>query len=251
MSFGLGSMLGMMGSVPVTKSGDIIFNKLKAAKTLEAGDLGDLMKKTLGQGLKSLLQNPMAASGGKAKQSAQDASSKIDQKSYPRTSDAIEGVMAAIDGVVAMAGDLVGVGKDPNSLLYNVAATNTLDTLGKAEPAWSPATLLKPAISDPEMLYVSDELDRIATELLAGALTDVQAYPQIQALNTLLAQIMVNSKAARRVSDTYAAYLSSVSVLSGLLSGGSPEWQATILKALKDEIRDEVLAANQEFLRVE
>jgi hypothetical protein len=35
------------------------------------------------------------------------------------------------------------------------------------------------------------------------------------------------------------------------LSGGSPEWQATILKALKDEIRDEVLAANQEFLRVE
>jgi hypothetical protein len=159
--------------------------------------------------------------------------------------------ISAIDGVVAMAGDLVGVGKDPNSLLYNVAATNTLDTLGKAEPAWSPATLLKPAISDPEMLYVSDELDRIATELLAGALTDVQAYPQIQALNTLLAQIMVNSKAARRVSDTYAAYLSSVSVLSGLLSGGSPEWQATILKALKDEIRDEVLAANQEFLRVE
>jgi hypothetical protein len=133
MSFGLGSMLGMMGSVPVVKSADIIFNKLKAAKTLEAGNIGDIMKETMGQGLKGLLQNPMQKSGGQAKQATEAASSQIPMKDYPMTFQAIKGLESAINSTMTVAADLVGIGKDITSEMPRIVDALLAGALTDAE----------------------------------------------------------------------------------------------------------------------
>jgi hypothetical protein len=251
MSFGLGSMLGMMGSVPVVKSADIIFNKLKAAKTLEAGNIGDIMKETMGQGLKGLLQNPMQKSGGQAKQATEAASSQIPMKDYPMTFQAIKGLESAINSTMTVAADLVGIGKDPQNLLYSVATTNTLETLGSNEPLYSPTTLLKPAVSDKEMDIITSEMPRIVDALLAGALTDAEANDQIAALNFMLTIIVVQSKEAKRIADAYAVYLSSVAAAGALLNSHIPEWREIMAKAFMDDIYPRVKAANDEFMSID
>jgi hypothetical protein len=250
-AFNLGGMMGMMGSVPVIKSMDTIINKLKAAKTLEAGNIGDIMKETMGQGLKGLLQNPMQKSGGQAKQATEQASSQIPMNTYPMTFQAIKGLESAITSTMTVAADLVGIGKDPQNLLYTVATTNTLETMGTNEPLYSPATLLRPAASDKEMDIITSEMPRIADALLAGALTDAQANDQVSALNVMLTTIIVQSKEAKRIADAYAVYLSSVAAAGALLNSHIPEWRDIMTKAFMDDIYPRVKAANDEFMSID
>jgi hypothetical protein len=250
----MGSVLGMMGSVPVTKSADVIINKLKAAKTLEAGDVSGLQNSNLMNGLKGLMQSPASKGGNAAKNSAGQASAELTQSNRGQeTLNTIQtGLIQAIDDVVTEAGELVGIGEDPQALITTISTSSTLATLSQADPAaHGLPVLLGPALADDVLLQIADDVGRIAHEVAMGLRTDNDGAVAVSAMASELLSIISRSQQLRSLADAQSVYLASVSALSGLLSGGPPEWRTAIERALYPEPLAKIQEANREFMSVE
>lgn len=253
MAMGMGSILGMMGSVPVTKSQDVIINKLKAAKTLEAGDTSGLMNKNMLSGLQGMLKPPSSKGGNQATDAAREASQKLSGSPGQDTKDMIDtNLVPKIGEVVAAGAELVGIGSDPQALISVVGASNTLSTLSKADPAnYGLQVLLGPALADEVLFVIASEVLRIAADVSQGLMTDAEGVGAVTYLISILTQIIQRSEDLRTFADTQAVYLASVSAISGLLSGGPLEWQTVMQRALYEDALAEVEAANIEFTRID
>lgn len=251
MNFGLGAVLGLMGGAPTVKAGTVIIEKLKAAKVMEPGDLGDIMKTAMQGGLGSILQNPMQLLGSLAKQKTNQAQNSVSQSRFPQTAGALSGLGAAVDAVVDAAADVVGVGKDPAGLLSTVAAAQVLDSVGKTDDAFSLGALLSPAFADSQLATVADGVVPIAMSVSAGAISDGRGAQEIAALNALLADVFVRYQAARAAADEHAVRIASVAAAASLLSAGGPEWQAVMQKALLPGPLAAIQAAIDAFLVVD
>jgi len=250
----MGSVLGMMGSVPVTKSADVIINKLKAAKTLEAGDVSGLQNSNLMNGLKGLMKSPASKGGNAAKNSAGQASSELMQSDQgPGTLAAIQtGLIPAIEQIMDEASELVGIGDDPQGLINMVSSSSTLSTLSKADPAtYGLQVLLGPALADEVLLQIASDLEQIAHDVSMGIMRDDVGSNAVDNMTRLLSSIIAQSQDLRTFADVQAVYLASVSALSGLLNGGPPEWRTVLERALNEEPLAQILEANREFLSVE
>lgn len=261
MNFNLGSMMGMMGGAPVTKAGTVIIEKLKAAKTMEPGEMGGIMDSGLINGLSGILKNPMSGSGGKAKQATTDAQASVgkrddgqsvgEARSFPLTIVALDDLAEAIEDLMAAAAEAVGIGSDPEGLLGTVAATQVLDSIGQVNSDLSPSAILGPLVADAEMDAVVDALDPIVRDLRSGIVHDAAAASRIDDLTESLVAIVDRATLARLAASEHAVYLSSVAAASALLISGSPEWRAALEKAFLPDSLEAVRAASAELLSVE
>jgi len=253
MAMGMGGILGMMGSVPVTKSGDVIINRLKAAKTLEAGDTSGLMKNNLMSGLQGLMKPPSSKGGNAASNAAGEAASTLaGQPQGEGTKQMIEdGLIPAILDVVQEGAELVGIGTDPQALIKVVGASNTLSTLSQADPvSYGLNTLLGPALADELLFTIADEIVQIATLIARGQMSDSDGMAAVTTMINTLYQLIDQSRTLRDFADKQAVYLASVAAIGGLLSGGPPQWQTVLQRALYDEPLAAILAANRDFLSI-
>lgn len=251
MNFNLSSMMGMMGGAPVVKSGDVIINKLKAAKVMEPGDLGDIMKTVMQSGLLSILKNPAGQSGGKAKQATSTAQGKVNSGLYPRTASALGVLSSTIDDVVDAAGDVVGIGPDAAGLLGTIAVAQSVQSLAQVDPAYSLDALLAPANASPQLEQVAATVFSIAYAVEAGFLDDIRGSQQVADLTALLLGVLSRSQAVRDAADQHAALLATVSAAAALATSGDSAWKSVLRSALLPEALAEVDARVAEFLTID
>jgi len=240
----------MMGGVPVTKAGTVIIEKLRAAKTMEAGDLGGLMSGGMMGGLKSLLQNPMGQKGGNAKNQAQSASDKLDREGIGfLTQGALDNdLIPAIDAALDASAELVGVGDDPEGLINTIAASQTLSTVGLHDVHYADTTLLKPANMGAEYDALIAQMWIIVDNVFYGRMSDQDGRDVIQAQAAAVREIVQGSSDAKAAADAYAVYLASVAAAGAMLASGSPAWQQVMQNTFKPEILPIVQQANADLI---
>lgn len=242
-------MMGMMGGAPVVKSGDVIINKLKAAKVMEMGDTSDAQIKNLTSGLSGLLKNPMQSKGGGAKSSSQQAANQLSSTFNPLTKNAINNVLIpAIDDIMAEADRIVGRDLSGTGLLDTVSVIQTLDTLSNAAPQYSQVAVLRPALTDDEMDQISLNIIKIATDVDIHAIADSSGQAMVVALAQPLLNILTANEAAKAIATAKAVYLASVSAAGALATAGSPEWQAIMEKAFSEEDLNSIRAKNVDLI---
>jgi hypothetical protein len=251
MNFNIGSMMGMMGGAPVVKSGDVIINKLKAAKVMEPGDMGDIMKSAMQGGLLSILKNPAGQSGGKAKQSTQQAQDRVNPDLYPGTAAALTDLSNAIDDLVDAAGDVVGVGPDPAGLLGTIAVAQSVQSLAQVDPVYSLDALLAPANASGQFEQVSATVFAIAYAVEAGFLDDIRGAQQVGALTALLQGVLARSQVVRDAADQHATLLATVAAAAALATSGDPAWKSVLRSALLPDALTEIDAQVAEFLTID
>jgi hypothetical protein len=254
--FNAASMMSMF--TPTLKSGDTIINKLKAAKSIEPGDLSGLSDKMLGGGgLSSFFKTPGGSggsgggSGGAAKGAAQGAAGQ--SNTVPPLNNAAATSLATlasdVEALNAQARELLGLGSDSDGFLITLGLTEIADALGTNHP-YSSAVLLKPLNAEAELNTVIEQSWRIANDLaVKRSITTAQAGSQAAALSTMITDITSASVAARTTLMALAAQIKSVSAASAMLESGSDPWKSAMETFIRDEVKTVMRASNYDLIK--
>jgi hypothetical protein len=252
--FSPGQMLGMLGGSVVIKSGDVIINKLKAAKVMEPGDMGGLMEKGLPTGLLSkILQNPQSGKGSKAASQASQGAEQLPTFGHGQMTKSaiIDDFMPALNDFMNTSAELVGLGSDPSGLVVTVGYSQILDSLSRADPALSSDKLLGPALRDDALEIAGNVVENSVQEVLAYRLEDYWAAHLIQEQAGILRQIMSDSQWAKDQAEGMAGYAASISIAASMLLSGSPAWRAVMERAFQADSLDEARRSNQAWMTID
>jgi len=245
---------------PTLKSGDTIINKLKAAKSIEAGDLSGLTDKMLGGGgLSSFFKMPGGSggggggggSGGAAQSAAQGAANQANTVP-PFDNDAavaLSQLATDVEALNAQARELLGLGSDPDGLLITLGLSEIADALGTNHPN-SSEVLLGPLNAQAELDQVTEQAWKIANELVVNrSITAAQAGSQAAALSAMITEITDASVAAMNTLMSLASQIKTISAAGAMLSGGSDPWKAAMETFLRDDVKEIMKASNYDLIK--
>lgn len=252
--FSPGQMLGMLGGSVVIKSGDVIINKLKAAKVMEPGDMSGILEKGLPTGLlSSILKNPQSGKGSKAASQASQGSEQLPTFGHGQMTKAaiIDDFMPALNDFMNASAELVGLGSDPMGLVNTVAHSQVLDSLSRGDPALSSDKLLGPALRDDALENAGNLIEQSVAEVLANRLEDYWSAHLIQEQAEILRFIMAESEWARTQAENMAGFAASASIAASLLLSGSPAWRAVMERTLQPEVLTETKRSNDAWMTID
>jgi hypothetical protein len=253
MAFNLGSMMSMF--TPTIKSKDVIINKLKAAKTIEAGDMSGIMDKVMSGGLQQMLQNPSGGSGGKAKQNAQQGAQQAAtqmQGGSPAgynnpVTQAFNGLADDIDALLLQAAYLVGLGTDDQGLLQSLGISQIADNFPEDSP-YHISVMLKPANAEDELLDVAAQCLIIADAFINRLIGQDDALFRINLMRAEISAITTKSQTAVTALTAAVVKLQSALASNALLQGGLPEWKDVMERAIRQDVRPTLDLGNSSFL---
>lgn len=254
--FSTGNIMGMLGGSMVIKSGDVIINRLKAAKVMEPGDMGSVMSKAMSLGqigqLSKLFQNPQSKGGSKASSNASLATEKLPTFGIGQMTKAaiIDDFNPALETFLSKSAELVGLGSDPTGLVVTAATANILDSLSRADPALSTEKLLGPALRDDALDVAANVVEQVTNEVLARTLQDYWGAHLVQEQAAILLLIVSDSDWARDQAEAMAAFQASVSIAGALLLSGSGSWKSVMERTFQPDSLEDVKVSNEEWATI-
>lgn len=258
------NVLGIIGGSPILKAGRTIIENLKAAKSVDGGDLGGLLSKVLQNGIGAVLKNPLANIAALVNSTAAQAITKLESFWSPDTTTgsgdsgtttvpdpdraaftaAIGNLTSAVTSITGAAAVLSGVNAGDGLGFLNVLShSGTTSMLGSNLPGGlGLPVVLGPLNADTTLATVQADIDGIPDALIAGDITLQQALDIINGHAAGLNQTKALSDAAQAAVQNMSLAFAMVSAAGACIHSTDPN----ILAILPKIIQPDALIAMQQ-----
>ena len=218
-----------MGMVTVQQSGDTIINRLKAAKTLipDGGMPAKIIEGLInGQGLQSLMQNPLSAIQSQLTGQISNAISQLTGAGgmgslISALGSGASGLQGALNGLVGQASSLLGLGGSGVTGLMNTIAqsglSNLLSESGLNMSSIGLDKVLGPVLSGTKLSEISKELPTLITRVLGGQVTQASAVTTVNGHTASLNTITTASTAAISTVTAAAADIGAANAVGAVI----------------------------------
>ena len=240
-----------MGMVTVQQSGDTIINRLKAAKTLlpDGGMPAKIIEGLInGQGLQSLMQNPLSAIQS---QLTGQISSAISQLTSAGGMGGLisalggSGLQGAINGLATQASSLLGLGGSGVSGLMNTIAQGGLSSMlsesGLNMSSIGLDKVLGPVLSGTKLSEIANTLPTLVTRVLGGQVTQASAISTVNGHTAALNTITTASTTAMSTVSAAAADIGAANAVGAVIMDNTTD--PLLKEALRISIKPEPLAS--------
>lgn len=254
----VGQVLGLLGGVRVMPAGAMtVIEKLRAAKSMLPGDMGDILNQVMQQGPGALLQNPMAAVTGALNGQLGGLASQVTAALGANGAGLVSALTGA-SGLGQALGNLQGM-TDRLSGLANVAAgqfgltdlvshANLASMFGNALPAGLSLDIVtQPLRMMGDISNMAAAVPAIVSGAVSGKIPILDAVAAVGSMTGQLNGVMNASQTAMSTLQAQAQTLSNAAAAVSMIASGPPQLQGVMNTLIRPSMRQAVsdVMANQ------
>jgi hypothetical protein len=257
------AIMGATGGVPVQPAGaNTIIEKLRAAKSMLPGDIGNVLGKVLNEGPGSILQNPVGALTGQLQGQVGGMLSQI-QGLASGSGLNLQGMLGSITGATGLQSVLSRFQGATNALSGLGGTTaggfSLMDAIGHANistilgPAMTQAvginTAMGPIMMGPNLQAISSQLTSISGGITNRTINDAAGAAQIASMTAQLTRSLDASDNAFATVQAAIVPIAQTTGLISMIASGPPEMAVIANMLIQEAHKAEIQAALDEQIR--
>lgn len=246
MALNIGSVLGLIGGSPIQKAGKVVIEKLKAAKTLEAGGMKNMLSSVLQNGPSEILKNPLGAitgqMGGTLTSAVSALTGRAGMDGLVNSLTGTNGLQSAITSLQGATGALSGLtsaGTGQFGLSDLIGHSGIISNLGSALPSsMTMAKAAAPLNLESAVNSMNAAIPGIVNQVIAGTMTPAAATATVNQYTSTINTALNDSNTALSNGQNKAGDLCNVIVAVSACSGApvDPELTTVMRKIVKTEV---------------
>jgi hypothetical protein len=246
MALNIGSVLGLIGGSPIQKAGKVVIEKLKAAKTLEAGGMKGLLGNVLQNGPGEILKNPMSAINGQMGSTLTSALGALSGKSGMdglinsiSGSGGLQSAMSSLQSVTGSLSGLTSPGAGQFGLSDLIGHSGIISNVGSSLPnVMSMANASGPLNMESSISAMNTAIPGMISRVVAGTMTPEAATNTINQYTNTINNTITASNTAISTGQNKSGDLCNVITAVCAATGApmDPELTVVMKKIVKTEV---------------